>query len=100
VLDADWGKTLHTGEDSFVGSGNGTEKILIAELSQQGSISWADTSFADQNAIEALPDFIATLDAPVAPYAADPVVDGDGNPAPTSDITGSFLQDNLAPVVS
>lgn len=97
VLDADWGKTLHTGQDSFIGSGSGTEQILIQELAQQGTATWTDTSFADQNAIEAQPDFVRTLDTPAAAYTLSPVIDGDGNPAATSDIQGTFFQDQPVP---
>jgi hypothetical protein len=89
VLDADWGQSLHTGSDAFLGS----NIVSIADLSQQGSAVWTDTTFKDQNVIEAGADFVPALDAPLA--AA--VIDGDGLPGSTPDIQGAGLQD---PVVA
>jgi Ca2+-binding RTX toxin-like protein len=48
VIDADWGKSLHLGEDTFLGSGN----IAMADLRQQSSHRWDSSAFIDQNAIE------------------------------------------------
>lgn len=96
ILDADWGQSLHTGQDDFLGSGSGAGQILMNELAQQGSATWTDTSFADQNAIEASPDFVPTLDSP----AVTAVIDGDGHPNSTTDITGSYLQDAFTPALA
>jgi hypothetical protein len=95
VLDADWGQSLHTGQDAFLGSGTGAGQILMNELAQQGSAAWTDTSFADQNAIEASPDFVPTLDSP----AVTAVIDADGHPNSITDITGHYLQDALDPAL-
>lgn len=87
VLDADWGQSLHTGTDEFLGSG----QISMLELAQQEHVTWNDASFQEQNEIESLPGFEATLDAPVA--AA--VIDGDGLPESQADIQGGYLQDPI-----
>ncbi|MCS5706827.1 hypothetical protein NZK27_11540, partial [Synechococcus sp. FGCU-3] len=48
VLDADWGMSLHSGEDTFLGS----NAISMAELFQQNGRTWDSSAFAEQNAIE------------------------------------------------
>ena len=67
VLDADWGQSLHTGLDAFLGS----NIVSMADLGQQGSAVWADTTFKDQNVIEAGADFVPSLDAPLAAAVID-----------------------------
>jgi hypothetical protein len=49
VIDADWGKSLHNGANSFIGS----NAISMAELSKQGAHAWDSSAFKLQNAIEA-----------------------------------------------
>lgn len=88
VLDADWGKSLHVGADEFLGS----DRISISELVQQEHVVWSDTSFQEQNILEASEGFQATLDAP----AVAAVIDGDGVPDPLGDIQGAYLQDPVA----
>lgn len=82
VLDADWGKSLHTGADEFLGS----DRISISELVQQEHVVWSDTSFQEQNILEASEGFQATPDAP----AVAAVIDGDGAPDPLGDIQGAY----------
>lgn len=60
---------------------------------EQGNATWNDTAFKDQNAIEASPDFVPTLDEP----GILAVIDGDGQPPSTPDIQGNVLQDALTP---
>ena len=61
VLDADWGKTLHNGDEQFQGSAD----ISWDELDDQGtSSSWDNDSFKDQNAIEAEESYVGSLEAP------------------------------------
>ncbi|MEB3307686.1 MAG: peroxidase family protein [Cyanobacteriota bacterium] len=48
VIDADWGKSLHNGHSTFLGSA----AISIVELNQQNGHSWESSAFIDQNAIE------------------------------------------------
>ena len=90
VLDADWGKTLHTGDQGFHGSGD----VSWSELDSQGDNStWDNTSFKDQNAIEAEQSYVGSLESPVAAG----VIGADGNTtANDNDITGSEFQDPLS----
>ena len=63
VLDADWGKTLHTGDEQFQGSAD----VSWSELDGQGdSSTWDNDSFKDQNAIEADDAYVGSLETPVA----------------------------------
>ena len=86
-LDKDWGKSLHTGKDKFLGS----EKITMAELMQQEHVEWDDNTFKTQNALEATNNFEATLDAPLNVG----VIDGDGDADAFNDIQGNYLQDDV-----
>ena len=86
-LDKDWGKSLHTGKDKFLGS----EKITMAELMQQEHVEWDDNTFKTQNALEATNNFEATLDAPLNVG----VIDGDGDADGFNDIQGNYLQDDV-----
>ena len=90
VLDADWGKTLHTGDEQFQGSSD----ISWSELDEQGSYSsWDNDSFKDQNEIEADADYVGSLESP----AAAGVIGADGNAtANDNDITGTEFQDPIA----
>ena len=90
VLDADWGKTLHIGDEAFQGSAD----ISWSELDSQGSTStWDNTSFKDQNATEAAPDYIGSLESPTATG----VIGADGNNTSNtdSDITATTFQDPI-----
>ena len=61
VLDADWGKSLHTGDEQFQGSAG----LSWNALDSQGSNStWDNSSFKNQNAIEADAGYIGSLEAP------------------------------------
>ena len=86
ILDADWGKTLHTGDEQFQGS----SEISWSELDEQGdNSSWDNDSFKDQNEIEAEDDYSGSLEAPGSNvYGAD----GNYNPY-DDDITETFFQD-------
>ena len=78
VLDADWGKSLHTGDQNFQGSGD----VSWTELSKQGTAEWDNSSFESQNAIEADDNYVGSLEAPVAPTSL-----GD-NTSDNNDISG------------
>ena len=86
ILDADWGKTLHTGDEQFQGSSD----ISWSELDEQGdNSSWDNDSFKDQNEIEADEDYAGSLEAP-----GSNVYGADGNFVPNdNDITETFFQD-------
>ena len=59
VLDKDWGRSLHDGNnEGFTGS----DSLDWESLDQQGSITWDNTSFKDQNALEADPNFVGSLE--------------------------------------
>ena len=91
VLDADWGKTLHTGDEAFQGSA----EVSWSDLDNQGqSSTWDNDSFKDQNATEAAPDYIGSLESP----SATGVIGADGNTTSNSDsdITGTSFQDPLS----
>ena len=49
VIDADWGKSLHSGDGKFMGS----DSITMDELFRQNGRRWDSSAFEDQNAIEA-----------------------------------------------
>jgi hypothetical protein len=49
VIDADWGKSLHSGDGKFLGS----ESITMDELFRQDGRRWDSSAFEDQNEIEA-----------------------------------------------
>ena len=89
ILDADWGKTLHTGDRDFQGSGD----VSWSELDSQGeSSTWDNDSFKDQNAIEAESDYVGSLESPTAAG----VIGADGNTtANDNDITGTEFQDQI-----
>ncbi len=125
ILDKDWGKTLHTGEEAFHGISNGTtvgdNQISWADLNGQTGIneSWDNTSFEKQNTLEAKASS-GGYDAPLEHVqntntsnsnidsdnaARDEVVTGGtNNPNPsvsggggnyTEDITGTGLNDDI-----
>ena len=89
VLDADWGKTLHTGDEQFQGSAD----VSWSDLDSQGTSStWQNDSFKDQNAIEAEDSYVGSLESPTAAG----VIGADGNTtANDNDITGTELQDQI-----
>ncbi|MDB4346284.1 hypothetical protein OAA48_00370 [bacterium] len=96
VLDADWGKTLHTGDEQFHGSAPVQDSAAVSwiELDSQGDNStWDNSSFKDQNAIEADSDYVGSLESPTAAG----VIGADGNTtANDGDITGTEFQDPLS----
>ena len=49
VIDADWSKSLHSGDGKFLGS----DSITMDELFRQNGRRWDSSAFEDQNAIEA-----------------------------------------------
>ena len=89
VLDADWGKTLHTGDEQFQGSAD----VSWSELDSQGeSSTWDNDSFKDQNAIEAEDSYVGSLESPTAAG----VIGADGNStANDNDITGTNFQETV-----
>jgi len=89
VLDADWGKTLHTGDEQFQGSAD----VSWSELDSQGdSSTWDNDSFKDQNAIEAESDYVGSLEAP----GTSGVIGSDGNQDGNNSLEGDNFQDPLA----
>ena len=89
ILDADWGKTLHAGDEQFQGSAD----VSWSELDSQGTSStWENDSFKDQNAIEADDSYVGSLESPTA----SGVIGADGNTtANDNDITGTNFQDQI-----
>jgi FtsP/CotA-like multicopper oxidase with cupredoxin domain len=53
ILDADWGRSLHQGDDKFLGS----DQLSMASLSDQGPLNWDSSAFQAQNTIEAKPSY-------------------------------------------
>ncbi|KZR64318.1 SBBP repeat-containing protein [Prochlorococcus sp. MIT 1306] len=92
VLDADWGKSLHDGDQNFVGSGD----VSWNELDSQGTTgdaAWDNDSFKNQNAIEASSDYVSSLEAP----GTSGVIGADGNEdANDNDMQGDVFQDPLS----
>ena len=71
-IPADWGKSLHTGDEQFQGS----SEVSWSELDSQGSGStWNNDSFKDQNAIEAESDYVGSLESSTVSVEFD----GDSN---------------------
>jgi hypothetical protein len=95
VLDSDWGKTLHTGDEQFQGSAPVQDSAVVSwiELDSQGDNStWDNSSFKDQNAIEAEDSYVGSLESPTAVG----VIGADGNTtANDNDITGTEFQDSI-----
>jgi VCBS repeat-containing protein len=48
VIDSDWGKSLHNGDGTFMGS----DRISMAELFEQDGGQWDSSAFAKRNALE------------------------------------------------
>jgi hypothetical protein len=93
ILDQDWGKTLHTGSETFTGS----DSINWEELSTQGEDgSWNNSAFVDQNAVElALGNFNQTLDPAIAGVSgADDI-----NQNQENDLLGTDFQDAPTPLI-
>ncbi|WP_413681790.1 SBBP repeat-containing protein [Prochlorococcus sp. MIT 1306] len=92
VLDADWGKTLHNGDQDFHGSAD----LSWSELDQQGTTgdaAWDNDSFKDQNAIESSPDYVGSLESPTSTG----VIGADGNDnANDDDMQADVFQDPLS----
>ena len=70
VLDKDWGKTLHSGADHFLGSND----LSWEELDSQEGKSWDNAVFKEQNAFEAYNGFVGSLESPTSN-----VIGADGN---------------------
>ncbi|KZR67732.1 leucine-rich repeat protein [Prochlorococcus sp. MIT 1303] len=89
ILDRDWGETLHTGSETFTGSGD----LSWDELDSQGTnATWDNDAFKDQNEIEASSDYIGSLESPTA----NGVIGADGNTtANDEDMQGTEFQDPL-----
>ena len=85
VLDADWGKSLHSGSEDFLGSSD----ISWEELDSQGNMIWDNTVFKEQNAFEAYQGFVGSLESPTSS-----VIGADGNiDANDDDMLGTIYQD-------
>ncbi|MDB4346282.1 hypothetical protein OAA48_00360, partial [bacterium] len=90
VLDNDWGKTLHNGDEAFQGSAD----VSWSDLDAQGSSSsWDNSSFKEQNSIEADAAYVGSLESPTATG----VIGADGNTAANDgDMQGTEFQDPLS----
>ena len=85
ILDKDWGKSLHTGADDFLGS----NELSWEELDIQGSMAWDNTVFKEQNAFEAYDGFVGSLESPTSS-----VIGADGNEvANDGDMLGTNFQE-------
>ena len=90
VLDEDWGQTLHAGDQDFQGSGD----VSWDELDKQGlNSTWDNTSFKEQNAIEAeTSTYVGSLESSTSVG----VIGADGNDkANDGGIQGGEFQDSL-----
>ena len=89
VLDADWGKTLHNGDEQFQGSSD----VSWSELDEQGDdSSWDNDSFKNQNEIETYDNYVGSLESP----AASNVIGADGNTsANDGDSTATYFQETI-----
>ena len=89
VLDADWGKSLHIGDEQFTGSADLSWEALDA---QGASTTWNNSSFKDQNAVESDPSYVGSLESP----SAIGVIGADGNSTSNDgDMQGAYFQDPL-----
>ena len=90
VLDADWGKTLHTGDETFEGSNEMSWDLLDTQA--DGSANWNNEAFKTQNQIEhELGNINQTLNAP----GATGVIAGDEENGNQNDLLGTDFQDPL-----
>ena len=84
ILDQDWGQSLHDGTSGgFAGS---SDSFTMDDLDAQGAETWDNTSFKNQNAIEAEDAYIGSLETTVA--AGDIGADSGNN---TDPMTGEEL---------
>jgi hypothetical protein len=91
VLDQDWGKTLHTGDESFVGS-NSLSWSALDSQGTTGDAAWDNEAFKAQNAVEASADYVGSLESPLSVG----VIGADGNSsANDGDMQGTYFQDSL-----
>ena len=93
VLDMDWGKTLHTGSETFTGQGDGEDELTWEQLTTQGDKgAWTNTAFEEQNTIEAaLGGFNQTLNNP----GASNIDGGNDTNSVNNDLLGTDFQDPL-----
>ncbi|KZR77564.1 hypothetical protein [Prochlorococcus marinus] len=86
ILDKDWGKTMHLGDNDFHGQGTATNQITWNELSSQNiegtssnqAHTWQNDSFEKQNSLESK----AKSDGYDTPLGYR-VINENSNPAPT-----------------
>ena len=87
VLDKDWGKSLHSGADNFLGS----NELSWEALDNQGSKNWDNAVFKEQNAFEAFDGFVGSLESPTSN-----VIGADGNTdANDGDMLYNGFQENI-----
>tara|TARA_Y100001933_G_C19002709_1_gene565289 strand:+ start:413 stop:3616 length:3204 start_codon:yes stop_codon:yes gene_type:complete len=91
VLDQDWGKSLHNGYGTFEGS---SQDFTMDDLSDQGNsykLQWDNSSFENQNEIEAQAGYEGTLDAGAATS-----IESDGTPSDVQEpLAGNSYQDAI-----
>ena len=66
ILDDDWGKSLHDHVGTSGGFTGSSETFSMEQLDAQGAETWDNTSFKNQNAIEAEAGYIGSLETTVA----------------------------------
>ena len=85
VLDKDWGKSLHSGAEDFLGS----NELSWEDLDSQGNKTWDNAVFKEQNAFEAYDGFVGSLESPTSN-----VIGADGNRDANDDnMLGTDFQD-------
>ena len=81
ILDNDWGKSLHDGNENFTGS---SETLNWTSLAKQDGAVWDNSSFVAQNAIEADAKYIGSLEPP----ALAGTIGGDNSSTSQDPVTG------------
>ena len=105
VLDMDCAKTLHTGNETFIGEGSGSCAMTWDDLTKQdidgnwsatSKANWDNTAFEQQNSIEyELGQFNQTLDNP----GASNIDGGNDTNSVNNDLLGTDFQDSPTPLV-
>ena len=89
VLDQDWGQSLHSGtSETFTGS----DSLDWGSLDSQAGATWDNSSFKQQNAIEAEDSYVGSLETTAA--TGDIGADGT-NDVNNNDITGTESQNQI-----
>ena len=85
VLDQDWGQSLHSGtSETFTGS----DSLDWGSLDSQAGATWDNSSFKQQNAIEAEDSYVGSLETTAAPGD----IGGDSGNGTNDQMTGGDAQ--------